>query len=142
MIKSVFLTLSCGLGKKIEKKTAALEDSHPFFMVPERAALSAHGRKLTHKQRNGKEKTSGRRSLTAGRKITARNKWRCSCQQVIQGQCPQTLYSKLFCCINFTVSHISRSLWDTALWILNSLAFWMLQHETKKGMCFFFLTFH
>lgn len=125
MIKSIFFTLSCGLKKMENHCFEGL--CHSFFTVSERAALSAHGRKLTHKQRNGKEKTSGRRSLTASRRITARNKWRCSCQQVIQGQCPQRDSTVNYFVVSTSLfSHVSRLLWDTALWILNSLAFWML----------------
>lgn len=38
------------------------------------------------------------------------------------------------------LSHVSRLLWETASLVLSSLAFWMLQHETKKCVRLF-LTF-
>lgn len=58
---------------------------HPSFLVPERAALSAHGRRLTYKLRDGGERRGGRSSLQATRKITACNEERLPCQQGILG---------------------------------------------------------
>lgn len=125
--------------KKKKKERHSVEGLSSFLYGPWKSSSLCPWEKINLQTRG---RRSRRRSLPAGRKITAHDDGRCSGQQVIQGQCPQrdpTTCSRLFVVSTLLLSHVSRLLWGTALLVLNSSAFWMLQHETK--CVHLFLTF-
>lgn len=123
------------LKKKERKKTTALEGLGIFPLVLERAVPSPHRRKLTYKQKDRRERRSRQENNSSQKKelVLVNKSFKAS-----------VLRETLSCRVNYFVlstllfSHISRFLQETALCILNSSAFWMLQHETKNCVCFFF----
>lgn len=74
--------------KKKKKERNLWEGLSSFLYGPWESSSLCPWEKI-NLQTNGRGRRSRRRSLHAGRKITAHHEGRCPCQQVIQGQCPQ-----------------------------------------------------